>query len=141
MAVKANRTLRREEQAVSPVLGAILGVAIAVVLAGSVWFLLGILTRSSSTDASPQIGFTRQGTSLVVAKAPAKALDWYSDIRPSGTCAAALQLAPQGGAAAPYPTAAGTKVSSGDKLSGCTSGQTLTLADISTNRVIFTTTF
>ena len=137
--MKANQAFRAREDAVSPVLGAILSVAIVIALAVAVWFMIRLLTKSS--DATPAVAFTKDGPVLQVATAPSPPLDWFTDIRPSGTCAANLQLTPNGGTAGAYPIAAGTPVTGGDKLTGCTAGQTLTLSHVATNRVIFQASF
>jgi hypothetical protein len=139
--VKANRSARRDLDAVSPVVGTVMAVAIVIGLAGALFLLSKFFFQSQQTTPTPHVAFSRSGTTLQVVTAPTPALDWARDVRPSGTCAAHLQLAPTGGAAGPYPTSPGTQVSVGDKLTGCASGETLTLAHIATNRIMFATTF
>lgn len=132
--MKANQAARAQDEAVSPVLGTIMGVAIVVALAASVYFLIRLLTQGH--DATPQVAFTQEGNVLSVTRAPSPPLDW-TGFRATGTCAAHLQLKPTGGVAGPYPTAAGTPVKSGDQLSGCLTGETLVLSHVATNRVVY----
>lgn len=143
--MKANRAprtvpLNADDRAVSPVLGTVLAIAIAIALAGAVFFMVRILTGKSQ-QATPAVAFSKEGATLKVVAAPAPPLDWFSDLRVSGSCAAHVQLAPNGGAAAAYPTAAGTKVESGDVLSNCAVGETLVVVHVATNRILYQGTF
>jgi flagellin-like protein len=54
---KANQAFKQNDEAVSPVIGVILMVAITVVLAAVVFVLVSNLGKG--TDAKPQVGFTK----------------------------------------------------------------------------------
>lgn len=73
--MKANRNFREADEAVSPVIGVILMVAITVVLAAVVFVLVSDL--GDTGDSAPELGFTRdeQDDELTVSKAD-PGLNW-----------------------------------------------------------------
>ncbi|HET6399613.1 MAG TPA: type IV pilin N-terminal domain-containing protein [Candidatus Thermoplasmatota archaeon] len=79
--MKANQTYRRDEEAVSPVIGVILMVAITVVLAAVVFVLVTRLAGGGN-DAAPNLTFTKtadtdgDGAYFTVASAGADAGEW-----------------------------------------------------------------
>src|SRR5687767_3704005 len=68
--MKANQTYKADEEAVSPVVGVILMVAITVVLAAVVFVLVNQLGGAS--EKAPDMGFTKDnsGATISVIKAP-----------------------------------------------------------------------
>jgi flagellin-like protein len=83
--VKANQAFQRSDQAVSPVIGVILMVAITVVLAAVVFVIVGRLS-SQSSSTTPASSFTRGTRTLTVAQADPD-LRW-SDIKAKVICSA-----------------------------------------------------
>ena len=141
--MKANQAFRNADEAVSPVIGVILMVAITVVLAAVVFVLVSNL--SGSKDATPQITFTKTGsgatTVLTVASAPSPALDWFlfaytiSDT----DCVPTPAIPATAGTAAP-----GGTVNAGDQITfvgaDCIVGVKFSLSHTATNGLVYTTT-
>ncbi|HET6399612.1 MAG TPA: type IV pilin N-terminal domain-containing protein [Candidatus Thermoplasmatota archaeon] len=78
--MKANQAFKANEEAVSPVIGVILMVAITVVLAAVVFVLVTRLAGNSN-DAAPQISFSKQsggagGAIFTVTQASSDAGTW-----------------------------------------------------------------
>ncbi len=113
---------RTSEDAVSPVIGTILMVAIVVTLAAVVFVLAQHFANRQSKEA-PNVHFqTDNGASTAkILTAPASdQLDWYRDIVISGSCDPLLN-------GHPFPTSEGTPVQASDVLT-CSSGEDLKLA-------------
>ena len=119
--------MRRDESAVSPVIGTILMVAITVTIAVVV-FVLAQSFAGDQPEEAPNVHFqSNNGASEAkIISAPASdQLDWYQDILISGSCAPLLN----GG---PFPTAPGTPVQASDVLT-CSSGEDLRVAAVQSN--------
>ncbi len=110
----------RDEQALSPVVGVILLVAITVVLSASVFYAAGKISEDRAKSAPP-LGMSTDetaGEARVIHADPD--LDWFDDMVVAGSCTPLLN----GGA---FPVASGTPVKAGDILS-CDAGESLTLS-------------
>lgn len=138
--MKANQAFRNEEEAVSPVIGVILMVAITVVLAAVVFVLVQNLSKGA--EKAPDMSFTKDNSAgtVAVVKAPpttaADALNWFEDITVGGDCAAAKTL--NGGA---WPTDNTVPVSAGDIIGGCVAGDTLTITHNGSGTLVYQTSF
>lgn len=126
--MKANQNFRRDDEAVSPVIGVILMVAITVVLAAVVFILVNDL--GSSEEDAPDMGFSKDNDAgtITIVKAPSGSniLDW-SDLSVGGT------------AACTEPASTDT-VDAGDQLTGCGTG-TVTVTHIASNTLLYETEF
>jgi flagellin-like protein len=115
--------MHRDDSAVSPVVGTVLMVAIAIVLSATVWLVAQRFADDGPVD-SPKLGVSPDSddSELAILRAPSGAaqLDWVRDLRLGGTCDPLLN-----GAA--FPLSAGTPVQAGDVLS-CQPGDTLTIS-------------
>lgn len=124
--MKANRTFKANEDAVSPVIGVILMVAITVVLAAVVFVLVSDLGEGG--EASPQISFTKSsgsGTTVwTVTKVTNGPVAW-SD----------LTLTCDGGAVTAQTTTTGN-VGAGQTIT-CDAGETLTIVHDPTDTLIY----
>jgi flagellin-like protein len=132
--MKANQAFQASDDAVSPVIGVILMVAITVVLAAVVFVLVSNLSKTSNN--APQISFSADDTNrkLTVVSGPAPAINW-SSITIGGTCSSTFKL--NGGTAG---TTTGT-VKGGDVITACTTGQTISFTHTATNTLLYTHTF
>src|SRR5437867_2777161 len=106
--MKANQAFRSDEEAVSPVVGVILMVAITVVLAAVVFVLVNNLGKGSS--AKPTIGFLQDQTAHTLTVNSAETADWkdigYKLTNGAGaTCSGTVTT---GGTAYALTTAGGT---------------------------------
>lgn len=110
-------TFKQNEEAVSPVIGVILMVAITVVMAALVFVLVSDLTEFG--DPAPDVQFVRDSGDLVVFKAPS-GLDW-SEFTVNGCTA---------------PTGA---LDAGDRLTACTGNVTVT--HVESNTLIYSGAF
>jgi len=111
--------MRRSDEAVSPIIGAVMLVAIAVLLAGGVFVMVRIFT-DESVEKAPLVAFAddpEDPTLTVVRASPG--LTW-DELVLMGDCLPLLN-----GAA--YPPAPGTAVESGDVLE-CQAGEVLRIA-------------
>lgn len=124
--MKANQSFKQNDEAVSPVIGVILMVAITVVLAAVVFVLVGNLTEDSG-DSAPTIQMTKTTDGFRVDGAPStNPPTWHNatgaadagQIYFSGTCTASGVVSG---------VTDGATVSVGDAVTGCTSGETLTV--------------
>jgi flagellin-like protein len=131
--MKANQAFKANDEAVSPVIGVILMVAITVVLAAVVFVLVSNLSKTS--NSAPQVSFSADDTArtLTVVSAPAPAINW-SDVSIGGTCTG-YKL--NGGTAG---TTTGT-IKGGDVISACTTGQSISFTHTATNTLLYTHTF
>lgn len=110
----------QEDAGVSPVIGTILLVAIVVVLSAAVFVMVGQLNGDRAEPApSLALASDKSDSQATVVHAEA-GLDWYEDMRVSGTCEPLLN-------GDPFPTAAGVPVKGGDVLT-CDSGEDLELS-------------
>ncbi|MHB1261282.1 MAG: type IV pilin N-terminal domain-containing protein [Thermoplasmatota archaeon] len=127
---KANQSFKQNEEAVSPVIGVILMVAITVVLAAVVFVLVSNLGKGS--EAAPSLSFNKDSSArtLTVVKADS-GLTW-DDFVTGGTCTVTT----------PSTTAA---VAAGDVITVTTATASLpctfSLNHIATNTLVYTTTF
>ncbi len=142
--MKANQNFRTEEEAVSPVIGVILMVAITVVLAAVVFVLVSDL--GDTKDVPPTVTFDKSGGVLRVIGADADA-DWNDIQMVVGGHSSCTATASAGGATATPATSpaarvsatADTPVSAGDKITLTADvGQacTLTLSHVPTNSLM-----
>lgn len=125
-----------DDEAVSPVIGVILMVAITVVLAAVVFVLVGGF--SEKAEKAPHITFKvdENARTLTVVRADPGA-DWKLHFLVGGTCADHVQLNGVDWTAVPD----GTAVAAGDKLGNCASGETLTVASRGPNQLLASATF
>lgn len=125
-----------DEEAVSPVLGVILMVAITVVLAATVFFVVSGV--GEKTESAPQVGFIKDSSdrTITVLRVSPPGTEWLRELHIAGTCAATATL---NGVA--WPPASGTPVLAGDVLGGCASGDTLQVIATKPNQLLFETTF
>jgi flagellin-like protein len=122
------------DEAVSPVIGVILMVAITVVLAATVFLLVN--TFNEEREAPPTLPVMQKTGDRVTVVRAEPDLDWVEHFRVGGTCAPTLTLN-----GASWPEEAGTPLRPGDVLRGCTSGQTLTIVHIPSDILVYSTTF
>lgn len=113
--MKANQKLKHSEEAVSPVIGVILMVAVTVVLAAAVFVIVSQITPN--TDTAPDIGVTRDGTTLLIVRV-SSTVPW-SDLTVTGCTT--------------IPTTG--NVAAGDTLEGCTNPTRI--AHAPTNTLVF----
>ena len=111
---------RPGEEAVSPVIGVILLVAVTVVLSATV-FVLAAGMNDDKAEPAPQLlmAADESADEAQVLRAD-RGLDWFEDLRVAGSCTPLLN-----GAA--FPAAAGTPVQAGDVLS-CAPGEDLSIS-------------
>src|SRR5688572_21895357 len=123
------------EEAVSPVIGVILLVAITVVLSATVFFLVSRM-RGDNAEAAPHLMMSAdEGDAEAQVVRAGAGLDWFEDMRVGGSCVPLLN-----GAA--FPTAAGTPVRAGDVLS-CAPGEDLSISSSQENgnALLYSTSF
>jgi len=106
-------------------------VAITVVL-GAVAFVL-VDSLSDQEDTPPLPAFSKKGGVLTVERAD-QGLDWFDDFTRGGSCTPLLN-----GVA--WPSASGTPITAGDRISGCQPGEDFTLAHTATGTLTYRTTF
>ena len=139
---KANQFAKNEE-AVSPVIGVILMVAITVVLAAVVFVLVSNLSKSS--NSAPSVSFTADDTArtLTVVSAPSSpTIKWNpSDVTVGGTCASSAVLTHGSSTASAQTSSASWVITGGDQISGCTSGQSISFTHVATNTLLYSHTF
>jgi hypothetical protein len=134
------RSVGRDQDGVSPIIGVILMTGIVVVVASIVFVVGGTFTKNPG-GTTPQVTFTKMASSLQVVTSPNHpTVDW-SALLAKGTCAGHLVLAPLGGAPISFPTAPGYLINPGDQLQGCGVGESLILAHPATNTVVYTFNF
>lgn len=136
--MKANQTFKEADEAVSPVIGVILMVAITVVLAAVVFVLVNDL--GSSDEAAPTMGFNKSGGNVTVVKAPTgtEAIT-YADLAFGGTCDLTYfdgALIGGGETVENNNTVQGTTVAGGQSFGGCTGGETLTISHVATGTLL-----
>ena len=134
--MKANQTLRNDEEAVSPVIGVILMVAITVVLAAVVFVLVTKLSGSGNQN-TPVIGFgfdDSNARTATVNSAP-NSISW-GDITVTCSAGTAAAETADGTAITIHDPNTTTTVAAGDVVSGCDAGATLTLTYIPSNGII-----
>jgi flagellin-like protein len=156
---KANQAFKQNDEAVSPVIGVILMVAITVVLAAVVFVLVSNLGKG--TEAAPNLGATSDDTNskIQINTAP-NGLTWDKfKLKADKAVVSYLNHAADGGAtsgtdlAANTPTAAGTSsqtVSGGDYFAFCggtiatgaaQTSVTITIIHVASNTQVYTHTF
>lgn len=136
--MKANQNFRREDEAVSPVIGVILMVAITVVLAAVVFILVNDLGESG--ESAPEMAFTKDNAArnITVVKAPTgnDEIVYVDGLKWGGDCAV---KGINGNPGAPTPAAT---VEAGDRLwVDCLADQTITFTHVATGTVVYQTTF
>lgn len=134
--MKANQAFRNEEEAVSPVIGVILMVAITVVLAAVVFVLVQNLSKGG--EKAPDMGFTKDNNArtISVVKAPVgnDAIVYVTGLNWGGDCAVDNL---NGANPAAAPTSANT-VTAGDILHvTCAAGETITLTHVATGTLVY----
>jgi flagellin-like protein len=138
--MKANQAFKANDEAVSPVIGVILMVAITVVLAAVVFVLVSNLSKSS--NSAPTVSFTADDTAktLTVVSAPVPSIGWDStSVTVGGTCAAHARL---NSATVTFVSSPQTnKITGGDVISGCLQGETFTLTHVATNTLLYSHSF
>jgi flagellin-like protein len=152
---KANQAFKQNDEAVSPVIGVILMVAITVVLAAVVFVLVSNLGKG--TDAKPQVGFTKdeqgaaEGGILTVATITNGPIDLEMVVigGTSHTAAActfngAAMAAGGGGTGEPSASddvlAAAGQLKAGDQIT-CTEPGTITLSEFTTGTLLYSGSF
>jgi flagellin-like protein len=152
---KANQAaFKQNDEAVSPVIGVILMVAITVVLAAVVFVLVSNLSKGAN-NAAPQVAFTKdeQGSSaggvLTVVSITNGPLD-TSKVVVGGVAPGAAGVnckfngaALTGSGALKAATVPATTLKAGDQIScsGATAIGTITLSDTGTNTLLYTGDF
>ena len=127
---KANQAFKQNDEAVSPVIGVILMVAITVVLAAVVFVLVSNLGEGS--ESAPNISFNKDSADLTLTVVQAEDAEW-GDFDVS-TDQGDICVAPTSG-----------QVEAGD-LIDCSAGSTLssvtvTITHTPTNSLVYSTTF
>jgi archaeal type IV pilus assembly protein PilA len=124
--MKANRKFVKADEAVSPVIGVILMVAITVVLAAVVFVLVSDL--GDQGDNAPGISFQKSTNdkTLTVVKVSNGPVNW-EDLTITGTCTT-------------KPTSTGA-VGAGDSLSGCEVGTSVKIVHTPTDTLIYNQVF
>jgi flagellin-like protein len=122
--MKANQNFRRDDEAVSPVIGVILMVAITVVLAAVVFVMVNNL--GDQAEPAPPMSFSRDvsNSEVMLVRGPT-GLDW-SHITVTG-CTDWVQ--PASGL-----------VSAGTKIGPCEAGDTVTIIHNASNTLLYQTT-
>ena len=126
--MKANQAFKSADEAVSPVIGVILMVAITVVLAAVVFVLVTKLSGNQNEDA-PDLSFAKNETqdSLTLISVSDTTLNWDQfDLVGSGSCTTDL-------------TTASSTIDAGDQFTGCAGEIILVFEE--TETVIYQTTF
>ncbi len=128
---KANQAFKNAEEAVSPVIGVILMVAITVVLAAVVFVLVSNIGGDS--ESTPSMSFQKSESANTLTVVSADTADW-SDITGSGCTATVNTVSGTDGA---FGAAAGA-VTAGDviTLTVPTAGCTLTLTYTPSNSLL-----
>ncbi len=135
--MKANQKFRSEEDAVSPVIGVILMVAITVVLAAVIFVLVNDL--GGADEDAPSLSFSKDNDActLTVVKAPTGPTSTWGDFKIVNTTAAAAAHPTDGvdaGDTLNFDTDAGT-------AGGQCSGVKVTITHTGTNTLVYETTF
>lgn len=120
-----------DDEAVSPVIGVIMMVAITVIVFGAAAVWLDSI--SDPPERAPNISFTKRADGAILEKAPL-GLDWVRDFTRLGTCTPLLN-----GAA--WPTTEGTPLTAADRISGCNPGEDFILSHTSSGNLVFKATF
>jgi archaeal type IV pilus assembly protein PilA len=131
---KANQKFVQADEAVSPVIGVILMVAITVVLAAVVFVLVSNLSKGAN-DAAPKIGFTKSGVgnSTVLTVISAEPVLWSALSASTTDTALCTVQAPTSGN-----VTAGQQIKfTGASGAGCP-GQTFNLIHLGSNSVVYT---
>jgi archaeal type IV pilus assembly protein PilA len=145
--MKANQAFRSEEEAVSPVIGVILMVAITVVLAAVVFVLVQNLSQGG--ESKPDLGFIQNKSQKTLTITSAATADW-NDIEATVSGGAACQADLSSGTASVIATtgkfvAAATTVNANDviTMSGGAAGETcsISLRHVPTNQAYGTWDF
>jgi flagellin-like protein len=142
---KANQAFKQNDEAVSPVIGVILMVAITVVLAAVVFVLVSNLGKG--TDAKPQVGFTKDengasaGGTLTVATITNGPIN-LKDFVVGGTSNAGTPCTLNGAA---WPDTSSTSTETGILAAGdqiaCSDVGTITLSEESTGTLLYSGSF
>jgi hypothetical protein len=110
-------------------------VAITVVLSATVFLVVNGF--GSKAERAPEVSFRLdRTTNLATVVHSDTGVDWFVDLDLLGTCSDHVLL----NEATP-PTAAGTFVRAGDRLSGCLDGETLRIVASKPNQLVYETTF
>ena len=135
------RSIREDDDAVSPVVGVILMVAITVVLAAIVVVLIAKLNHQP--DGNPLVSFNVDDRARLatVNKASGEDLVWGDAANPGlvATCSVGTAVTKDVTGVVVVP--GGTPVTTGDTVSGCSGGATLTVADTVSNTMLYTHVF
>ncbi len=137
--MKANQAFKHNDEAVSPVIGVILMVAITVVLAAVVFVLVSNL--SEGADAKPQVAFTKNengaafGGSLTVASITNGPIEWDTVV-----------IGGEAGPCTVTSASTGTKpttnaeMQAGDQIN-CPDFGSVTVSETSTDTLLYTGSF
>jgi flagellin-like protein len=138
---KANQAFKQNDEAVSPVIGVILMVAITVVLAAVVFVLVSNLGKGS--EKAPNVSFNKDSSARTLTVVQADSGIQWGDFTVGGTCSDTLVVTLPSGTTGTFGAAAITSadVTGGTLFSGCAASDTLTLSHIATNSLVYTTTF
>jgi flagellin-like protein len=123
---KANQTFKQNDEAVSPVIGVILMVAITVVLAAVVFVLVSNLGEGS--ESAPNISFNKDSADGTLTVVQAEDANWADfSISPAGCTVT---------------TSTGPDVNAGDQIT-CTGSRPINVAitHTPTNSLVYSTSF
>ena len=145
---KANQAFKQNDEAVSPVIGVILMVAITVVLAAVVFVLVSNLGEGS--EAAPNISFNKDSGALTLTVIQAEDAEWgdFEIEDPDADCAVEVSTN-NGGSTfsagnlgdATYAVEAGDVISLDETAAGDCEGQTVRIVHSGTNSLVYETTF
>ena len=123
------------DEAVSPIVGTLLVVAMTVVVAGGLF--ITVIGINEKGESAPLIVFRRdQVANEIEVVRVESGVDWTIHLRFEGTCVPDLRL--NGNA---MPSAPGTTVHPGDVLSGCSPGQDLLIVASRPNQLLLQVAF
>lgn len=142
---KANQAFKQNDEAVSPVIGVILMVAITVVLAAVVFVLVSNLGEGS--ESAPNVSFNKDSDALSLTVIQAEDATWddFSIADPATDCTVATidGSAPAGtdNLGPANPVAAGDVIQLAETAAGDCEGFTLRILHVPTNSLVYETTF
>lgn len=123
---KANQKFVQADEAVSPVIGVILMVAITVVLAAVVFVLVSNLGEGS--ESAPNISFNKDSGDRTLTVVQAETATWGEFAFGTNTASCAFDVSST------------SSVSAGDTIT-CTAAGTVSILHVPTNSLVYTTTF
>jgi flagellin-like protein len=131
---KANQAFKQNDEAVSPVIGVILMVAITVVLAAVVFVLVSNLGKGS--EKAPNVSFNKDSSAGHLTVVQADPGHTWAEFAFGGSCTTASTGSKDWTA-----PSSGDAVSAGTILGDCDPGETLSITHTATNSLVYSTTF